>query len=81
MPATAVPRGLLVVARNRPDLFEQLSWWFREIEGVQVIFDRRHADRRQRVERRERERRRGERRRRVGIEAELRAHGFVLIRQ
>ncbi|MBI4608093.1 MAG: hypothetical protein HY726_03695 [Candidatus Rokubacteria bacterium] len=73
-------RILFVVTRNRPDLFDRLTEWFSEVTDAQVIFDRRQGQRRNPAQAHEPERRRGDRRRRLGIEAELRSHGFVLVR-
>src|SRR5256886_5730958 len=41
-----MPREIFIVARDRPDLYRYLSQTFSDAENVQVIWDRRGADRR-----------------------------------
>ncbi len=55
---------LLIVSRDRPDLYEYLKRQFSEVENFEVLLARRLGERRQRAETHEPERRRAERRRR-----------------
>src|SRR2546425_3368254 len=41
-----MPREIFIVARDRSDLYRYLSQTFSDAENVQVIWDRRGADRR-----------------------------------
>jgi hypothetical protein len=73
-------REIFVVARDRPDLYRYLSQTFADADNVQVILDRRDADRRGPGAARPRsERRGGERRTRAGAEHELRTVGYAFI--
>lgn len=47
-PDPAFPRWLIVVYPDRPDVFAQLSWTFREARWVSVLSDRRRGQRRRR---------------------------------
>src|SRR5438128_2683095 len=46
MTGARAPRDIWIVARDRPDLYEQLKQRFRDDPGVEVVFDQRHDDRR-----------------------------------
>ena len=70
---------LFVVAQDKPDLCDYLRGWFSGIPTVQVMLDRRQAERRQRAEANEPGRRRGDRRTQKEIEAEIRQTGFAII--
>lgn len=70
---------LLIVPRDRPDLYEYLKRQFSEVENFEVLLDRRLGERRQRAEPHEPERRRAERRRRP--ESYRRSDWFVIARQ
>src|SRR5438045_7732531 len=59
---------VLVVARNRPDMFECLSRQCAELEGVRVVMDRREADAQPPRERRTR-----------AITLDLEALGFAIV--
>jgi hypothetical protein len=74
-------REIFIVARERPDLYRYLSQTFADADNVQVIWDRRDAERRTSDPdaRRQAERRGGERRRRPGVESELRSVGYAFI--
>ena len=77
-------RELFIVARDRPDLYRYLSQTFADAENVQVIWDRRAAERRRGDRRtglrstREPERRIAERRAR-DLAAELRSVGYAFL--
>ncbi len=70
---------LLIVPRDRPDLYEYLNGQFTEVDNFGVMLDRRLADRRQRSEPREPERRRAQRRR--PPDSYRRTDWFVIARQ
>ena len=72
---------LLIVAWNRPDLWDLWRRWFSGIDDVQVILDRRRGARRQRVQAHEPERRGADQRRQLELEEELHSDGFVLTRR
>jgi hypothetical protein len=75
-----MPREIFIVARDRPDLYRYLSQTFADAANVQVIWDRRAAERRvANTEARRPERRRAERRRRASVEQELRTVGYAFI--
>ena len=73
-------RSLLIVARDRLDLWDFWEQWFSATPEVQLILDRRHGERRQRVQSHEPERRDAERRCQPSIDEEIRATGFAIIR-
>lgn len=72
---------LLIVARNQSDLWRYLKDNFAADQKVEVILDRRRAERRQRIQPQEPERRQGERRRRPSIDNDLSYRFFVIIRR
>ncbi len=57
-----MPRYLFIVARGHPDVYADLQRQFRENPEVEVLVDRRLAERRKHQESHEPERRRGDRR-------------------
>jgi hypothetical protein len=72
---------LLVVARDRPDVYEAMRKEFADTrDGVEVVLDRRFGERRRYANGFSPERRRGERRRH-DIEADLRSLGRAIIRR
>ncbi len=71
---------LLIVAWNRPDLWDLWRRWFVAVEDVQVVLDQRREERRQRGEAHEPDRRRVERRRQPGLKDELLSTGFAITR-
>ena len=71
---------LLIVAWNRPDLWDLWRRWFAGVEEVQVVLDQRRGERRQQGNGHEPERRRVERRQQPGLPDELRSTGFALTR-
>jgi hypothetical protein len=81
---SGVSREVFIVARNCPEIYRYLTQTFADADNVQVIWDRRDADRR-RGERqaagegRAAERRRAERRQRAVIDAELKTHGYAFL--
>jgi hypothetical protein len=73
-------RQLIVVARDHEGRYQFFRRAFDNNVTVQVILDRRVADRRQRVECRARERRRRNRRSPQPIDGTLRTEGWTIIR-
>ncbi len=77
-----MPRYLLIVEpteRGR-DLYSYLMREFSESE-VQILFDRRLEERRRGDRGHTPERRQADRRQQPSLDAELRTHGFALLRQ
>jgi hypothetical protein len=75
-----VPREIFIVARDRPDLYRYLSQIFSDADSVQVIWDRRGADRRTVTSRRaSTERRRSDRRARNAVEPDLQTTGYAFL--
>ena len=72
-------RELFIVARDRSDLYRYLSQTFADAENVEVIFDRRSAERRELPTAANPERRRRERRQRPQVEEELRTVGYAYL--
>ncbi len=72
-------RHLLIVARDRIRLYEQLRRAFAGNHSVHVLLDRRHRERRQGQGEPATERRRDDRRARPGIDAQLRTIGWSLV--
>lgn len=60
-------RNLIILSRERADLFEQLSKDFSDDKEIEVVLDRRFGERRQRTVSHQTERRRTERRREPGV--------------
>ena len=73
-------RYLLIVTRNQPDLWRYLKDNFAGDAKVEVILDRRLAERRQRVQPHDPERRQADRRR-PGLDNDLRYRSLVIARQ
>jgi len=74
-----VRRELFIVARDRSDLYRYLSQTFADAENVEVIFDRRSAERREHATTATPERRRRERRCRPNVDEELRTVGYAFL--
>jgi hypothetical protein len=70
-----MPRYLFIVARGRPEIYAELRHQFEGNADVEVLVDRRLADRRVHQESREPERRRTERRGRRGGDSHVRGIG------
>ena len=70
----------IIVTWDRPDLWDYWRRWFRGVEDVQVILDRRRGERRRTARPNEPDRRRADRRSQTGLEAEFRAMGFAIVR-
>jgi hypothetical protein len=75
----AIARHLLVVARHRRELYEEIKRAFAGHETVQVILDRRVSERRQRKGTSVISRRRHDRRSRSTIDEQLRTIGWSLV--
>jgi hypothetical protein len=74
-----VRRELFIVARERSDLYRYLSQTFADAENVEVIFDRRSAERRDLTTATSPERRRRERRCRPNVDEEVRTVGYAFL--
>jgi hypothetical protein len=72
-------RELFIVARDRSDLYRYLSQTFADAENVEVIFDRRAAERREAGTQPQPDRRRRERRSRPAVDEELRTVGYAFL--
>ncbi len=70
-----MPRYLFIVARDRPEIYAELRQQFEGNADVEVLVDRRLADRRVRQESRDPERRLTERRGRRGGDSHVRGIG------
>ena len=77
--ARIATRYLILVARDRRELFEYLQQKFLAETGIEVRREQRAAERRQRDAVRPLERRRRDRRSRPPIDAELRRFGFAVV--
>lgn len=75
----AIVKHLLVVARHRRQLYEEIKRAFAGHESVEVILDRRLGERRRGKEAPGPERRRRSRRARSGIDEQLRTIGWSLV--
>jgi hypothetical protein len=75
----AIAKQLLIVARHRRELYEQIKRAFAGHETVQVVLDRRVTDRRRRKEPMLPERRGTDRRGRSIIDDQLRTIGWSLV--
>ena len=72
-------RELFIVARDRSDLYRYLTQTFADAENVEVIFDRRSAERRDDPTPVAIERRRRDRRGRATVEEDLRSVGYAFL--
>ena len=75
----AIAKHLLVIARHRRDLYEEVQRDFAGHETVQLILDRRLSQRRQRNGAPVLNRRLSERRLRFALDAQLRTIGWALV--
>ena len=75
----AIAKHLLVVARHRRELYEEIKRAFAGHESVQVILDRRVNQRREKKGQPMLDRRRTERRSRSAIDDQLRTIGWSLV--
>jgi hypothetical protein len=78
--ARVAARYLILVARDRKDLFEYLQQRFITEVGIEVRYERRTGERRQRAAVKPLERRRRDRRTRPPLDTELRRFGFAIVR-
>jgi len=74
-------RYLIIAARSHSDTYNYLQRQFAGDETVQVLLDRRYAERRRRQTSCIGQRRRRERRHGRGRESDLATHGFLIVRQ
>lgn len=74
-------RYLIIAARGHSDTYSYLQRQFAGDETVQVLLDRRCAERRRQQASHAAQRRRGDRRHGRGRESELATHGFLIVRQ
>ena len=75
----AVKRYVVIAVPDRRELYEYFKRKFRRTATIEVVPDRRVADRRRGAAERPVDRRRGDRRARHAIDAELRAFGFAIV--
>jgi hypothetical protein len=75
----AIAKHLLVVARHRRELYEEIKRAFAGQETVQVILDRRVSQRREKKGAAMLDRRRNERRSRSTVDEQLRSIGWSLV--
>src|SRR5215471_18456467 len=75
----AIAKHLLIVARHRRELYEEIKRAFAGHESVQVVLDRREGERRQAKGSAAVDRRRRNRRTRSGIDEQLRTIGWSLV--
>ena len=75
----AIVKHLLVVARHRHQLYEEIKQAFAGHESVEVILDRRVSERRRGTEMPGPDRRRGSRRSRSSVDEQLRTIGWSLV--
>lgn len=75
----AIAKHLLVVARHRRELYEEIKRAFAGHESVQVLLDRRANQRREKKGQPMLDRRRNERRSRSAIDEQLRTIGWSLV--
>jgi len=72
-------RELFIVARERSDLYRYLSQIFADADNVEIIADRRAAERREIFTPATPERRRRERRNRPTVDEDLRREGYSFL--
>ncbi len=77
----APARQLVIVAANRPRLYDQLRRAFAGNPTVQVLTDRRFHERRQQPDGRTPDRRLADRRIRPGVDETIRALGWAVVRR
>jgi hypothetical protein len=75
----AIAKHLLIVARHRRELYEEIKRAFAGHDSVQVVLDRREGERRQGKGSAAVDRRRRNRRTRSGIDEQLRTIGWSLV--
>src|SRR5262252_3107694 len=75
----AIAKHLLIVARHRRELYEEIKRAFAGHDSVQVVLDRREGERRQGKGSAAVDRRRRNRRTRLGIDEQLRTIGWSLV--
>ena len=76
---TRRPRYLIVVSREQPDLWRHLRQLFTDIDGVNIVLDRRHGGRWQWAQSRAFEERDEDRRRPRTLDAGLSHRSFVIV--
>jgi hypothetical protein len=72
-------RTLFIVSRHHPDLYAYLRERFGSDQGVEVVLDRRTAQRRRSEQPAEVDRRQADRRRRPEVELELKTRSHAII--
>jgi hypothetical protein len=80
-PAALDGGSLLIVTRNKPGLYEYVKRLVAKYPRIQVMLDRRRAERRERIGPIGGDRRRAERRSRPEVTDELRARGWAMTRR
>jgi hypothetical protein len=72
---------LFIVSRDQRDVHDYLTKEFRRDEQIQIILDRRLAERRRRAESKPCDQRLSARRRSVAVQEQVRSVGFAVIRR
>ena len=72
---------LFIVSRDQRDLHDYLTKEFRRDEQIQIILDRRLAERRRRAEAKPRDQRLAARRRSVAVQEQVKSVGFAVVRR
>ncbi len=73
-------KSLIIVARDRPDLWQALTEEFGVYKDIVILLDRRQGERRQAVQPHTPDRRRADRRSLPRIEEDVRYRQYVIIR-
>lgn len=76
---SGMPRVLVIVARDQPDLWRYLTRDFGGYKHVEVILDRRHGGRWQWAQTRELQERASDRRRPESSDSDLRYRAFMIV--
>lgn len=75
-----VVRGLIIVSRDQPDLWQALAHEFGQSQEIRVLLDRRRGERRKDSLAHTPDRRGGDRRSLPRIEDDVRSRQYVLVR-
>ena len=76
---SAILQARIIVARNRPLVWQALTDHFTANEDVELVLDRRRGERRQRVQTHKSDRRKEDRRGLIGIEHNVHHREYVIV--
>ena len=79
-PTRTIVRGLIIVARDQPDLWRALTHEFGQNQEIRVLLDRRQGERRKANQAHAPDRRGADRRSLPRIEDDVRSRQYVLVR-